>query len=484
MWERIWGRRSYRYKILGLLIAAMIPLWSIMLFYILPLVREQMYQDRSYAVKSSVDVATTVLEHYHQLYEQKVLSEKDSQEQALAAIEKLRYSGNEYFWVNDLRPVMLMHPIKKELNGKDVSQMKDPSGLAIFVEFARIGSSQGEGFVRYQWPKPGSPTPEPKISFVREFKSWKWIIGSGVYVDDVETAVARFRNKVLIGFVLAFSLAFAIFYIFSSRMMAFLGKTVHETNEATQQVFEASSLLSTAGQNVAQGAVDSAAKIEETLRLVKDINTAVEANQQRAGAAAELAQNSERGAAEGANELRKLIQSINDLVKTTNEITVAMDIIDDIAFQTNLLALNAAVEAARAGEQGRGFAVVADAVRALAQKSAAAAKEVKVVITENVSKTHQSLTLAEASDKVLANIVDFAKKVTALNHEISDSALSQSSDIKAIHDVMGTLEKQTQSFSAVAEETAATSEEMSAQAGTLQKMVNTMAGEVMGKKAA
>lgn len=484
MFERIWSHHSYRYKILVLLIVAMIPLWSIVLFYVLPLVREQMYKDRSFAVKSSVDVATKVLEHYYVLSEQKVLSEEDAQKQALQAIEQLRYAGNEYFWVNDLKPTMLMHPIKKELSGQDVSQMKDPSGMAIFVEFARIGTTQGEGFVSYQWPKPGAPAPEPKISFVRQFKAWKWIIGSGVYVDDVETAVAKFRNQVLLGFLAAFVLAFAIFHVFAGRLMKFLGKTVNDTNEASQQVFEASSMLSSAGQNVAQGAVESAAKIEETLRLVKDINEAVEANHQRADAATELAQNSERGAAAGAEELRKLIASINELVKTTKEITLAMDIIDDIAFQTNLLALNAAVEAARAGEQGRGFAVVADAVRALAQKSATAAKEVKVAISENVDKTHQSLSLAEASDKVLGNIVDFAKKVTVLNQEISDSAASQASDVKAIHDAMGELERQTQSFSAVAEETAATSEEMSAQASNLQKMVNTMAGEVMGKKAA
>ncbi|WP_413291618.1 methyl-accepting chemotaxis protein [Bdellovibrio sp. HCB337] len=285
------------------------------------------------------------------------------------------------------------------------------------------------------------------------------------------------------GFVGAFTVAFLIFYVFAGNLMKFLAKTVSETNEASQQVLEASSLLSKAGQNVAQGAVESAAKIEETLKLVKDINTSVEVNQQRAESAAELAQNSERGASQGAEELRKLILSINELVKTTNEITMAMDIIDDIAFQTNLLALNAAVEAARAGEQGKGFAVVAEAVRGLALKSAVAAKEVKQVITTSVEKTHESLALAEASDKVLSNIVDFAKKVNVLNQEISQSASSQSNDVGTIQDTMGSLEKQTQSFSAVAEETAATSEEMSAQARNLQKMVNTIASEVMGKAA-
>lgn len=484
MFAGIWSHRSYRFKILSLLLVAMGPLLAIVLFYILPLVRVQMYEDRRFAVKSSVDIATSVLVHYHQLYEQKKLTEEDAKAQALQAIENLRYSGNEYFWINDHHPRMLMHPFKPELNGKDLTTNKDPSGMALFVEFVRVAQSQGEGFVAYQWPKPGAPNPEPKISFVRDFKPWKWIIGSGLYVDDVESIVAEFRNKVLIGFGLAFMVAFGVFYLFIGRLMNILGGTVEETNEASQQVYEASSMLSTAGQNVAQGAVESAAKIEETLQLVKEINEAVVANHQRAQSAAELAQSSEKGAAEGADELRKLIQSINELVENTQQITSAMDIIDDIAFQTNLLALNAAVEAARAGEQGKSFAVVADAVRALAQKSAVAAQEVKTVISQSVSKTHQSLELAQTSDQVLGQIVDFAKKVNVLNQEISDSAESQSQGVRAIEATMGDLERQTQSFSAVAEETAATSEEMSAQASYLRKMIGSMAEEVMGRKAA
>ena len=161
-----------------------------------------------------------------------------------------------------------------------------------------------------------------------------------------------------------------------------------------------------------------------------------------------------------------------------------MDIIDDIAFQTNLLALNAAVEAARAGEQGKGFAVVAEAVRALALKSAQAAKEVKATINGSVEQTHQGLALARASDKVLDGILTSVQKVNVLNQEIAQTTHHQAEGIHAIHSAMGALEKQTQAFSAAAEETAATSEEMSAQANTLKSMVNNMAKEVTGKKAA
>ncbi|MFV8257705.1 cache domain-containing protein [Bdellovibrio bacteriovorus] len=482
MWHKLWKTRSYRYKTLALLIGAMIPLWAIVLFYVLPLVRESMYEDRRVAIRSTVDIATKVLEFYHDQYQQKILTEEEAKKQALKAVSKLRYSGNEYFWINDLHPTMLMHPIKPELDGKDLTGFKDPNGFHLFVAFAEKGkTAEGEGFVPYLWPKPGSPNPEPKISFVRNFKPWQWIVGSGVYVDDVETAIASFRNKVLIGFTIAFVVAFALFFVFASRLMNFLARTVNDTNDASQQVLEASNMLSSAGQNVAQGAVESAARIEETMASIKNLNEIVQANQERARAAADLAKSSESGASQGAMEVKKLIEAINVMSKISGEITSAMDIIDDIAFQTNLLALNAAVEAARAGEQGKGFAVVAEAVRSLALKSAQAAKEVKSVITSSVTQTQVSLELAERSDRVLDGIVSSVQKVNVLNQEISETTAHQSEGIRAIHEAMGSLERQTQAFSAAAEETAATSEEMSAQANTLQHMVHSMATEVIGK---
>lgn len=482
MFNKLWKARSFRYKSILMLTISMVPLWAIVSFYVLPLMKQNMYEDRQLTVRGTVDVATKIVEYYHDLSEQKLMTEEAAMAEALKVVGKLRYAEKEYFWVNDLHPRMLIHPMKPELNGKDITDVKDPNGVQLFVEFVKVGQSPaGEGFVYYMWPKPGAEKPQSKISFVRQFKPWKWIIGSGVYVDDLEAAVANFRNKVMIGFFAAFGLAFTLFYLFVGSLMKFLERTVTDTSDASQQVLEASSMLSNAGQNVAQGAVESASRIEETLRSVKDLNETVRANQDRAQAAAQLAKTSESGAAQGATEVKKLIQSINVMAEISGEITNAMDIIDDIAFQTNLLALNAAVEAARAGEQGKGFAVVADAVRGLALKSAEAAKEVKTVITSSVEQTKVSLELAEKSDKVLDSIVTSVQKVTVLNKEIADSSNHQSDGIRSIQEAMGSLEQQTQKFSAAAEETAATSEEMSAQAKTLRHMVQNMSKEVVGE---
>lgn len=485
MWTKIWKARGYRYKILVLLALTILPLWGVVMFYALPVVEESLYKDRKASLKASVDLASNIIEHYHSQIATNELTEKRAQELASAAIERLRYHGSEYFWINDLHPKMVMHPFKPEMNGQDLTENKDPNGKRLFVEFAKVASTEaGEGYVDYLWPKPGYEKPVPKLSFVRQFKPWKWVVGTGVYIDDVDAAMAEIRSKVLLSFGTAFVVAFSVFFIFAGKLMSFLTKTVTDTDSATQQVREASNLLSNSGQSIAQGAVESSMRIEETLRAVQELKLTVEANQERSQTAAELAKKSEQEASLGAEEIKKLIEAINDMAARSKEIDSAMDIIDDIAFQTNLLALNAAVEAARAGEQGKGFAVVAEAVRNLALKSAEAAKEVKAVMSGSVTETEKSLSLARSSDTVLDSIVSSVQKVNVLNQEIAVTTNEQSQGIQEIYTSMGALERQTQAFSAAAEETAASSEEMSAQANNLSLMVNGMASEVIGQKSA
>ena len=104
-------------------------------------------------------------------------------------IGALRYGNGDYFWINDLKPAMVMHPLKPELNGKDLTDMKDPNGKRLFVEFAETVKSHGAGFVDYQWPKPGKDAPQPKLSFVTGFEPWGWVIGTGVYIDDLQAQI-------------------------------------------------------------------------------------------------------------------------------------------------------------------------------------------------------------------------------------------------------------------------------------------------------
>ncbi|BBO79220.1 methyl-accepting chemotaxis protein [Desulfosarcina widdelii] len=119
-------------------------------------------------------------------------AEQRFMEDAKKAIAQLRYGpkGNDYFWINDMTPTMVMHPIKPALDGKDLSQNKDPNGKRLFVEFVNVCRDKGEGFVDYMWPMPGHQEPVPKLSYVKLFKPWGWVVGTGIYLDDVNRAVA------------------------------------------------------------------------------------------------------------------------------------------------------------------------------------------------------------------------------------------------------------------------------------------------------
>ena len=139
------------------------------------------------------------------------LSEDDAKTQAIASVKALSYGGKEYFWINDLQPKMIMHPYKPELDGKDLSGIKDPNGKALFVEFAKTAKENGSGFVDYMWPRPGADKPVPKLSFVKT-TSWGWVIGSGVYIDDIDAAQTRetWRLAGSAGLILVIVLAIAM----------------------------------------------------------------------------------------------------------------------------------------------------------------------------------------------------------------------------------------------------------------------------------
>jgi methyl-accepting chemotaxis protein len=178
----------------------------------------QMLSDRQAKTRQMIDVGYGILAHYHQLESDGKLAHEAAQAAAMSEIKSLRYDKNEYFWINDMTPKMVMHPIKPELDGKFLGEMKDPTGNQLFNGFVDVVKRQGEGFYSYLWPKPSFDQPVSKISYVKGFAPWGWIIGTGIYLDDVD---AVFRQTALT-FALVSLVVFAVVLVAS----AIIGRSV------------------------------------------------------------------------------------------------------------------------------------------------------------------------------------------------------------------------------------------------------------------
>jgi|GEM_PF-452477 len=148
--------------------------------------RERLMDEKKAQTKNVVETAHGLITHFHSLFVQGKLKEDEAKHLALEGIRGMRYEEKEYFWINDMNPTMLMHPIQTQLEGKDQSQYADSNGKKLFVESVNVVKAQGAGFIDYWWPKPGTTQAVPKISYVKGFTPWQWVLGSGIYVDDVD----------------------------------------------------------------------------------------------------------------------------------------------------------------------------------------------------------------------------------------------------------------------------------------------------------
>ncbi|WII72790.1 methyl-accepting chemotaxis protein [Bdellovibrio sp. 22V] len=284
----------------------------------------------------------------------------------------------------------------------------------------------------------------------------------------VLTSVVAILLGVTIGAVVLVSLSRAINSIIES-----LSSSSHQVSGASQQI-------ATSAEQLSQATTEQASSLEETVATIEELSSMVRVNADNANQAAALSNSTSEVASRGENEIRHLVMSMSEISTDSKKIADIINVIDDIAFQTNLLALNAAVEAARAGEQGKGFAVVAEAVRALAQRSASAAKDITGLIHTSVERIERGSEQAERSGTVLSEIVTSVKKVTALNNEIAAASTEQSNGIAQISKAMNQLDQVTQVNAASSEEAAASAEELSAQAESMSQVISTLVEVIKG----
>ncbi|MFL6641049.1 MAG: methyl-accepting chemotaxis protein [Paraburkholderia graminis] len=481
--------------------------------------RASMVSDRRDQLTSLIDQANHVVARYYAMAQQHAITEDEAKKQALATLESMRYGKDGYISVNDSQPVMLMHPFKKEMVGKNLAQFADPAGNHLFVDIVNAGNHEGGGFVDYLWAKPGSEKPVAKTSYSQHFQPWDWYVVTGMYMDDVQRAfyasllrwlaitvalggiatgimllvlrsvrrslggdleVAVEHAQLMAGGNLAVRVpvkdndAGSLLHALQT-MQAGLVDTVSRVRAGTENINVGASEIAAGNTDLSQRTEEQAAALVQTASSMDQMTVNVKQNADSAQQAAELAGQAADVATRGSRVVDDVVRTMGEITTSSRQIGDIIGVIDGIAFQTNILALNAAVEAARAGEQGRGFAVVAAEVRSLAQRSATAAKEIKALIETSTTTVEAGASLVANAGSTMGEIVQSVRRVNEILEEISNASREQSAGIEQVNRAVGEMDQVTQQNAALVEEAAAAAHSLKDQVGVLREAISSFA---------
>ena len=538
----LYSKLSLRWKLMLPLLVA-IPLLLAASAFSLYTLQQSMVEDRKAKTHDIVEVAYSIAASFEAKARQGAMPQDEAKAQALSALNAMRYDGGNYLWVNDMHAVMVMHPIKPELDGKDLSAFADPTGKKLFAEMTETVRTSGEGYVGYHWAKPGYDQPVEKLSFVKGFSPWGWIIGTGIYMDDVTLnfrQAAMWEGGIFLLLIMGISTmmiaqggniaarAIRLFDLVekveasgdlslrvdvdgcdelamtATAFNSFLGglepvledvkvvmfqvsqgnlaqrvtadarsKVVEDIKQGVNDsLFSLSASMRRIGDNIRQVAVAAgqascaigqvsdgsqgqvnavrmvSQAIENTSRAIMDVSENARASSRHAQQAAVLVQ-------EGDAQVTMMVEVVNAISTSSQQITKITDVIAQIASQTNMLSLNAAIEAARAGDAGKGFAVVAEEVGRLADHSGKSVSEIVDLISKSVGETRRGV---EVSQQVKDSIHQLSIGVSENDRMAGAIAAAMEEQQEALSEIRGNVSDLNQ----IGETNAAAAEEISA----------------------
>ena len=425
-----------------------------------------------------VEVAHDLMAFYHQKELNGELTGEQARQQALAALAAVRYSGNEYYWVNDMNNIMIMHPLAPQTVGTDLTTMRNTEGVNVISEMVQLARSKGTASFEYSWPKPGEEDGSAKIAAFKHFKPWDYMIGTGIYVDAMQ---AKFRAALISSVILSAVVILAMFLLlfiigrsisqpldkivnamrdvasgeadltrrldddakdelsqiayYFNRFNRNLRDIIQQLGDSARQLISSSHQLDEISNNSLRDMSRQSERMELMATAINEITYGVQDVAQNANAAAEEVEKDNQGADNGRAQVDRTIVEINQLSSSVStavehmetlssdaqEITSVLDVIRNIAEQTNLLALNAAIEAARAGEMGRGFAVVADEVRNLAQRTQQSTEEIHNMISKLQTNTQTVVSVINESSRHSQASVEQVNEAGAALEQIAQS---------------------------------------------------------------
>ncbi len=478
--------------------------------------REIRLQERKQDLVHAADIALSVVTTVGDGVTAGTLSEADAKKQAMDAVRNIRYGQSGYFTILNLHPTVLMHPIKPEMNGKDVGEFKDPNGVYLYKETVEVIQRDGHGFTSYAFTKPGSVGAVPKVSYEVIYRPWGWILQTGTYIDDVDAA---FRTTLYqsLGILTVLAGALSLFVILINRgiirslggepsyaaeianqiasndltavvrtmpddrssllysmkrMQEQLTHTIGSIQISADSIATATHQIAAGNQDLSQRTEEQAASLEETSASMEELTSTVSQNADNASQASQLAAQAAEVAEQGGLAVSRVVATMDGINASSDKIASIVGIIEGIAFQTNILALNAAVEAARAGEQGRGFAVVASEVRSLAQRSSTASKEIKDLIQDSVERVRSGAGHVKDAGTKMSEITREIRRVTDIMGEITAASQEQSKGINQVSHAITQMDEVTQQNAALVEQAAAAASSLESQASDLKASVS------------
>jgi methyl-accepting chemotaxis protein len=480
--------------------------------------RSSIIEGRTAQLKTAVQSAHSIAASFQALAAAGKLPEDEAKKEAMAALRGIRYgaTSKDYVYIFSSTFEGVMHPFKTEWDGNNLlGKVRNSKGVDTIEQLitAANTSSDGTAFVPGEFPRPGTDVAVPKLQYVTSVKDWGWVVGSGVYTDDVDAAVMSSLLKMLGTVGVVFLVIGSLGYVIArsvlrqiggdpkeavaamnevakgnltamvrspepgsllealATMIASLRGTVTQVRNTTESIATASGQIAAGNHDLSARTEQTASNLQQTAASMEELTGTVAQTAASANKANELATSASAAAAKGGRVVDQVVSTMVDINTSSKRIGDIIGVIDGIAFQTNILALNAAVEAARAGEQGRGFAVVATEVRSLAKRSADAAKEIKALIGASVERVESGSALVTQAGETMKDIVLSVRHVSEIIGEITNASSEQSTGIGQVNQAVAHLDQMTQQNAALVEESAAAAESLKEQAKRLSQVV-------------